>query len=128
MIKDSEIDLTEYRDFGARHNFITIHRNGETFSNIGEVINESLKKQVYGNVPWNVSPIFISYKYDGLVAIGNKQQRAEALLYAYWGTINNQTCDCCGRKYNKIPWKKDWGICKVCEEQHKQIRVIPWEV
>ena len=59
MIKDNEIDLTEHRDFGSQHNIITIHRNGEILSNIGDLINESFKKQVYGNIPWNVSPIFI---------------------------------------------------------------------
>lgn len=128
MIKDAEIDLTEHRDFGNRQNIITVHRNGETFSNIGTIISESFKRQVYGDIPWNVSPIFINYKYDGLVAIGNKKQRAETLLSAYWGTKNNQVCDCCGKRYIKIPWEQDWGICQECTKYNSQTRIIPWEI
>ena len=63
-----------------------------------------------------------------MVALGNKEQRAYAINSAYWGTTENKTCDCCGRKYTKIPWKKDWGLCKECDEDMRPDFIIPWRV
>lgn len=128
MINDADIDLTEHRDFGDRigsPNFIRL--NGQVFSDIGTYINRTFKRQVFGDIPWNVTPIGEkAYKFDGLVALGNKEQRAYAINSAYWGTTENKTCDCCGRKYIKIPWKKDWGLCKECDEDMRSDFIIPW--
>lgn len=133
MINDPEIDLTEHRDFGRNQSsgitFIT--RNGARFSNIGNFIRNSFLQSRYGSIPWNVVPLHqeeMPLNYDGILALGNKHQRKEAKLTRTWGTADNITCDCCGKKYTKIPWKKDWGLCKECDEANRPSVIIPWEI
>lgn len=118
MIKDEEIDLTEHRDFRGENNsprFIT--RNGETYSNIGSYINRIVRKDLYGDNPWEVIPREKYFEYDGLLALGNKEQRKRAVEARCWGTKDNKICDCCGREYIKIPWRIDWGLCNNCSER-----------
>ena len=133
MINDVEIDLTEHRDFGEHFQAITlVRRNGRTFSNMGSIIEQQVRRQIYGRFPWAIKPVFEQkvYKYDGLVALGNESQRKAVIEVSNWGTRNNTTCDCCGKKYTKIPWIKDWGICKECNEEITSIRTkeIPWRM
>lgn len=122
MIDNANIDLTEHRDF--RFDSPTIIR-GFTSSN-----NDAFWKQVqkreqirmYGNkFKWNVYPIDFIYKYDGLVALGNAAQRKDTVDVYYWGTCDSEVCDCCGNKYKKIPWKKDWGLCEKCDIRPKPV-------
>jgi hypothetical protein len=132
MIKDAEIDLTEHRDFGEQNSspiFIRTANNGEVISNISTHIEKIFRKQVYGDIPWSVSPIYQSYyKYDGLVALGNKEQRKYVIETQLWGSSENISCDCCGKKYVKIPWKRDWGLCEQCAEEHyKILNSFPWD-
>lgn len=112
MIKDEEIDLTEYRDFNEHLTFSTRVGDIIVMSKMQNVLN----RQLYGKFPWNVIPLQNNYKYDGLVALGNKEQRREAILSHYWGTKDNMSCDCCGRQYVKIPWKEDSGLCNKCRK------------
>lgn len=132
MISDAEIDLTEHRDFGMNIGSRTtfINNNGVIQSNIGDIINKAYKKSVYGDKPWNVTPLYADkqpLKYDGILALGNKYQRKEAKYLGHWGTKDNLICDCCGKEYIKIPWKKDWGLCNECDKANKPPIVFPWE-
>ena len=130
MINDDEIDLTEHRDFRDSPQIVTFRRiNGRTYSNITTFIEQTVNRQMYGKFPWAVTPLYRQkeYKYDGLIALGNKDQRKNAIECASWGTSDNITCDCCGRKYIKIPWEKDWGICKDCsKEMDYSYSSFPW--
>lgn len=129
MISDNEIDLTEHRDFGsARINFSEIVRNGVIYSNAHKVIERHLYKQVYGEIPWNVYPLERMFKYDGLVALGNKQERLQTIISHSWGTTENKTCDCCGKPFTKIPWIKDYGLCKECNEKENSHKEILWNL
>lgn len=130
MINDADIDLTEHRDFGEHNDSpIFIRRNGQTFSNIGIYIKKVFRKNMFGSIPWNVTPKFEEgYKFDGLVALGNKEQREYAIDNKYWGTTENVSCDCCGKKYTKIPWKNNWGLCKECDEDMHPDIIIPWKI
>ena len=107
MINDEEIDLTEHQDFKQK-NFV-----GRNFP---EAVINSLRKSLYGenSFPWEVIPQKRRYKYDGLVALGNSEERKEAIDMAFWGTMDNLNCDCCGKRYIKIPWQKNFGLCKEC--------------
>lgn len=128
MINDDEIDLTENRDF-REHKVFFYQTNGTIKSNFSAYVNQMLHKQIYGEFPWNVTPDpkkYSSYKYDGLIALGNKEQREEAILSRTWGTIDNIICDCCGKEYIKIPWKKDWGLCEECNKRNYK-QVFPWD-
>jgi hypothetical protein len=129
MINDEEIDLTEHRDFREiKDNLpIFVNRNGKIFTDTRGIDN-IVRKQVYGDIPWNVYPLQGEhYGYDGLVALGNKEQRAYTVETQNWGTRNNVTCDCCGKKYIKIPWKKNWGICEECKKEMHPEQIIPWQ-
>ena len=90
-------------------------------------IIEREHKRLYGDIPWNVFPIEQIYPFDGLFALGNKEQRKESIEIYYWGTKDSEICDCCGAQYRHIPWNKDWGLCPKCQAEMKQDRVsIPW--
>ena len=60
--------------------------------------------------------------------MGNAKQRKEAIEISTWGTKNSVVCDCCGREYKKIPWRKNWGLCEECDEYYRTNREItfPW--
>lgn len=124
MINDSEIDLTEHRDFGEHNSPIFIINNSEAFNSI----RNNFKKQIHKDIPWNInSPFENKYKFDGLIALGNKEQRELAINNAYWGTTENIICDCCGKKYIKIPWKKNSGLCENCDKDIYSNAIIPWQ-
>lgn len=119
MINDPEIDLTEHRDFG--NNILTNFRiNNAHFSNY---IQEVVRKRIYGDeIPWNVVPIYADmYQFDGLIALGNSEQRENEIKIKYWGCVENLFCNCCGKKYLKIPWNDNSGLCKRCQEAHYKV-------
>ena len=129
MISDNEIDLTEHRDFGTtRIQFSEIIKDGVVYSNAQKVIEEHMRNQIYGSLPWNVYPLDRHFEYDGLIALGNKEERQKTLDLYHWGTTENITCDCCGKPYKKIPWIKNWGLCEECNEKENISNEIPWNL
>ena len=123
MINDDNIDLTENRDFRG-----SIRPIGEVYlfedKHFWNKLMEREQKMVFGTLPWNVYPIDILYKYDGLVALGNSKQRIQAIELYCWGTKDSIVCDCCGKEYKKIPWESDSGLCRECRayyQKHKEI-------
>lgn len=129
MIDDDDIDLTEHRDFRERtiSGFHMIHQDFENKS-FWEELHKREQRRKFGGLPWNVYPENELYPYDGLVALGNAEQRKQTIEMSNWGTQNSIVCDCCGREYKKIPWKKNWGLCDECDEYYKTNREItfPW--
>lgn len=129
MINDEFIDLTEHRDFG--HNF-----NGEgrlpfaalETAGFWEIISERERRRLYGEIAWNVYPLNYLYPFNGLIALGNKEQRKEAKELYYWGTRESRVCDCCGKEYKKIPWKDSWGLCPNCDYDNRPSDFkFPWD-
>lgn len=131
MINDDEIDLTEHRDFRENISSPLFIRNakGEIFSNISSYINNMVRKQFYGKFPWAVESDILDKrpKYDYLIALGNSEMRKETLLYYTWGTSDNLECDCCGKKYKKMPWKLNSGFCEECDKVFNKRNKIPWQ-
>lgn len=120
MIKDNEIDLTEHRDFRGEFNSPRlIRRNGELYSDLGDFVNKAVHRDLYGNIPWSVTPLYQYYEFDGVFPLGNKEQRKRIMATRYWGTRYNIVCDCCGKEYRKIPWRRDWGLCNECNRETK---------
>lgn len=127
MINDDNIDLTENRDFrGSVRLMGRVHLFED--KQFWKDLMEREQKRIFGTLPWNVYPINDLYKYDGLVALGNSEQRTQAIEIYYWGTNNSTVCDCCGKKYKKIPWEYNIGLCKECKTYHNKHKEInfPW--
>lgn len=122
MIKDEEIDLTEHRDFrGDTLSPLFIRRDGHLYiSDEKDFFRRMLHNKLYGDFPWEVNMKRGLHKFDGLVALGNKEQRRETIEIAYWGSTKNVSCDCCGEEYIKIPWNYDFGLCKQCKEDNEK--------
>lgn len=128
MINDDNIDLTENRDFrGSVRLMGRVHLFED--KQFWKDLMEREQKRIFGTLPWNVYPINDLYKYDGLVALGNSEQRAQAIEIYYWGTNNSTVCDCCGKEYKKIPWEYNSGLCKDCRNYYKEHREtnFPWD-
>lgn len=128
MIDDREIDLTEHNDFERSFNgvadvsFITFASRS-----FWDSISENLKVRLYGDIPWSVYLTKKTYPYDGLLALGNKDQRKDAIESYCWGTKDSITCDCCGAQYRHIPWDGNSGLCKKCQLEMKRNKsLIPW--
>lgn len=124
MIKDDEIDLTEHRDFrGDTSSLLFIREENGVYVNNEDFFRRMFHKKLYGDLPWSVKLKDELYKFDGLVALGNKEQRKMAIEVRYWGSSENVSCDCCGKGYIKIPWNHHYGLCKKCKEENNRLKV-----
>lgn len=59
-------------------------------------------------------------KSHTLMETGNKKERMTQRIEKEFGSIKGG-CDCCGRE-ERIPWKKDWGLCRYCAERIEKDR------
>ena len=117
------IDLTENRDFGG-NSMRNITINSKDF---WEQVIEDFNRKMYGKIIWKVEDDKCPPKFDGIFPLGNKQQRKESVEMYYWGGKNSVNCDCCGKKYIKIPWKFNSGLCKECSEDRNNKDInFPW--
>lgn len=73
--------------------------------------------------PWNASFEIITSDEDmvsqsnSLIITGNKTTRVKK---KYYGEMYNpNTCDCCGRTMNMLPWYNEMGICHICDSFYK---------
>lgn len=130
MINDDYIDLTERRDFGRRFDNRNITRSISkleiTDRHLLDEVLSKVDKEIYGKFPWSVYPINPLYLYDGVLALGNKEQRKESIEIYYWGTRCSVVCDCCGKNFKHIPWSNDYGLCPKCRfnNSHSNIHIL----
>lgn len=108
----SNIDLTDNQIFSRR--------------NIGDVqslVVAGLYKSIF---PWNIAPLWnrsgdeydMDHQHKAIIATGDKEQRAEVRLLRQMDSGNY--CDCCGRRINLIPWDKETGLCRKCDEYYQR--------
>lgn len=61
-----------------------------------------------------------------LLDTGTKSQRKVKKLEREFGTSKGG-CDCCGY-IEKIPWKKDFGLCGRCSKRLNRKVGVPWNI
>lgn len=109
------IDLTLKRDF-----------NGVKDETFFEAISRSLQLRIHGNkeTPWRTNLRLINNdfelktsetSYDDVLITGNKTKRTET---KFCRKANENTCACCGRQLDYIPWKQKYGLCDKCDTIH----------
>lgn len=106
----NNIDLTENRIFSR-----------DSFGLWNLTITDLLKF----DFPWNVhlteirsdDEFDLDHQRKSIIATGNKKQRAEVQHYREMDSLDY--CDCCGAKMNLIPWNREIGVCRKCEEYYE---------
>ena len=106
----SNIDLTENRIF-SRSSF--------------ELWNLSITDLLEFDFPWNVrlteirsdDEFDLDHQRKSIIATGNKEKRAEIRHYREMDSLDY--CDCCGARMNLIPWDREIGVCRKCDEYYK---------
>jgi len=60
----------------------------------------------------------LGHQKKSIIAVGNKEQRAKVRHYREIDSLDY--CDCCGVRMNLIPWDKEIGVCRKCNENYKK--------
>lgn len=115
------IDLTENRMFRDR---------------MDSSLHFVVKTWIHGRIPWNFPEAHLLSDAEEaaasgkipLIYTGTREERRNAKNIAEENM--GLLCDCCGAKINQIPWKRQIGLCRICEEHlnvHSEIRRrFPW--
>lgn len=75
---------------------------------------------------WNIAPLWnrsgdeydMDHQHKAIIATGDREQRAEVRLLRQMDS--GKYCDCCGRRINLIPWDKEIGLCRKCDEHYQR--------
>ena len=88
--------------------------------NNGIITIGAITKQKF---PWDASFEIITSDEDmvnqsnAVIVTGNKTTRAKKKYYSEM--YNPNSCDCCGREMNILPWYHEIGICHICDSFYK---------
>lgn len=97
---------------------LTANRMFRNEQRVVDTILKSCLDKVGTKCPWNVAifkhPTHVETK--SLIFVGNKQHRQD-LLYLYQ-MDSPDYCDCCGVHMNRVPWRKEYGICRTCHADY----------
>lgn len=98
-MKDS-VDLTLDRVFSRRPHINRITKTGN------------------GKYHWDHSNKYDCYTYNSPILLGSKEERE----FQRECRISNDTnyCDCCGTRLNRIPWKREVGVCNKCQDNYEK--------
>ena len=107
----SNIDLTENRMFS---------RNNQNPWNL--TITDFFNTKV----PWKIQltqihsddELDLEHQRKSIIAVGNREQRAKVRHYREMDSLDY--CDRCGARMNLIPWDREIGICRKCDESYKK--------
>lgn len=77
-------------------------------------------------IPWKIDfkimdsedELDMNYQRKSLIALGNREMRAEIKLLREMDEMKN--CDRCGDKLDKIPWDRQIGLCKRCNDDFEK--------
>lgn len=107
----SNIDLTENRIFS---------RNSQN------PLDLTITDFFNTKVPWKIQStqihsddeLDLEHQRKSIIAVGNREQRAEVRHYREMDSLDY--CDCCGTRMNLIPWDREIGVCRKCDEYYKK--------
>ena len=89
------VDLTEHRDFGGRIRSTNLRLESEM--SFWDSIHKRINYELYGKIIWRIDLKDEYIPFDGIFPLGTKKQRKEIKESAYWGTLESEVCDCCGK-------------------------------
>lgn len=77
-------------------------------------------------VPWEIQltqihsddELDLEHQRKAIIPVGNREQRAEVRHYREMDSLDY--CDCCGARMNLIPWDREIGVCRKCDEHYKK--------
>lgn len=106
------IDLTEDMIFSRK----------SILSNVIDLNNLNWGFIARDRIPWRIDfelvnsedELDMDHQRKSLIALGNKAMRKKIKLFREMDSMNY--CDRCGDKLNSIPWDRQVGLCKKCND------------